>query len=334
MNASKLKKLTLEGIEYRVRKLRDRRDLDIPPSFLARFDDAGLECTDFDIIARQVSAKDHTDRVAAARCLNDLAEIESKRFNLLRGRIISDPKTRTLIASALADADKEVQVYVARALGHLPFIDFTQVAATLVNHLHQETRELQIASTEALASYSPDLASAYTIDIASLISSPYANVQTTACRCLAKFGKLAHPAFEELLKQFQHEQEVKVRGAILDTLLSIDPEGNRLHAIENEELRKFLAAELRSRGQDYRPLRLSLEHPRVPEPHEHWATFKKSELARLLDIDVKTLGKQLQNGDIPHVITSNEEYKVNPVILEHLRIARSTPKKSKKKSGN
>lgn len=333
MNAIKLNKLTLRGIEYRVRKLRERRDPDIPPELLTLFDDARLECTDFDITARQLSAKDRTDRVAAARCLNILAEIESKRPSPLRGKITSDPKTRPAIASALADADIEVQVYVARALAHFPFLDFTQIAPTLVNHLQHEVQDLQIASAEALSSYAPDLASAYTVEIASLFSSPLPNVRTTACRCLARFGNSAHPAFGELQKHFQHEPEVEVRDAILNTLLSIDPEGIRLQAIENEKLRRSLAAELRSRGQDYRPLRLSLEQPRLPEPHESWPAYKKSELARVININEKTLGKQLENGDIPHIMTSNGEYRVDPIVLEQLKRARSTRKRSKKKSG-
>lgn len=286
------------GVKRRRKLLLDRvaeGRLSLPESVLKTLESADANRTDFDAVTELLDSEAVDERIAAALCIEQLANAWHEQ----EGPWARAKATRPRLKAALNDELPKVQRRILCAVAKLPFGRDEDVLPVLVKKLQDPNEEIQESALRAIRSYGVDLASQFVNEIAILLESPYSRLQIEACRTLASFGDEAVEAIPPLLNCLRGAGTPGVRSEVLKALMAIDPHVTALARLPNMELRDLLTAELRRLGTTARGFRQSLQEAWSRTDADDapvWYTTK--ELAELFDVEVRTIGRWLANGEL------------------------------------
>lgn len=289
----------------------------LPTEVLTALNSTDDSRTDFDCVTELLDSDDSTTRIAAALCLEELANAWDRKSVYVQ---LSGTKER--LFTAINDEDYKVQQHILRCLAKCHFAAADDALPALVPKLRNHVPEIQAAALVAIKSYGIEPASKFTHEIAELlVVSPIQMVQVQACRTLAMLGMDASGAIPALLTCLQQSADENVRSEVCSTLIALDPEGEQLSEIEEVDLRDRLVETLRRQGPSARAFRRSLSESwsRTKTTATDCVGFTKKELSELLQRDPKTIGRWIENGKLPIKRTKGRLIFVETDVIEQLR---------------
>lgn len=316
------KKIAVQrGIRFRRATLDKRIEhgrIAFPNEIISALDSANTDKTDFDRVAEILDLNDSKTRIAAAFCLEELANAWDGKCRCIE---VSDTRKKLLnaITSEASDDDYAVQQHLLRCLAKCHFATADEVFPKLAEKLRCHIPEIQSAVLSAIQSYGVDRASELADEICDLVSSPVAPVQQHACELMAWLGADAVTAVPKMCQALRVRVERSERAHITLALNTIDQAGRILTSIEEPELRAILADELRRLGASGRDLRQTLSKYWGVDDKlgaEALPAFTLGQLKTLFNCSERTIRRKIEDRILPIAGKTGTAYQVDPLVVD------------------